>query len=106
MGLECEPLQLMVKGANLVRFLDSRFVGELNKQLSNVEFVQIQIMFEKGKDEKTDKPILDSAIMFHRNREEYKIDKLVVDANDSDTLNKIKNAFEAFYDGCPDGDDE
>lgn len=89
-NIKYEPVTVEIEGFALSSLFDSRFLGELQKELPDAKVVAITLLSGKGK-----KPFAFATIMYKRSEDE-KEEKVTLQCDKPGTLKKFIKAVEGF----------
>ena len=90
---EPKPIQVRIDGQNIKSFLDDRFIGMLNKEFGDIRFQHICFYTYKGEDKD------EYVSLVHNTPEDEGSNKLVIDTEKPETLNKLYELLKKFEEG-------
>lgn len=93
---DVRPLQVVMKDVRVATFLDTKFLGMIQKELPQIMAVSLVFIAEGEADVETGKPKTEKVGIWHRNRKEQRDGVMIVDADDPETLVKIMRVVESF----------
>ena len=89
-SLKYEPVTVKIEGFALSSLMDSKFLGELQKELPDAKIVAITLLSRKK-----DKSLEFASIMYKRSQDE-KGEIVTLECDKPETLKKVINAVEGF----------
>lgn len=94
MDLECDAVQMRIKGLRTIDFFDDEFIGMLEKKFPNIKFQHFCMYLMDEEDKKTKERLA----VAHSNISDEKKQIMNVDADKPDSLKKIMEVIEEYAD--------